>query len=127
MTVSFKLKVGMTLFHAQTMKELRIDKEIEQSYNEDSQEYKELCKEYTQVIGFARELDKDGFDKELLKELAKQAEQLEMETAKKIEDTVKQCYFQGTTAYILFGGYMINPKEFCAIRIDGFHTQFSKK
>ena len=127
MTVSFKLKVGMTLFHAQTMKELRIDKVIEQSYNEDSQEYKELCKEYTQVIGFARELDKDGFDKELLKELAKQAEQLEMETAKKIEDTVKQCYFQGTTAYILFGGYMINPKEFCAIRIDGFHTQFSKK
>ena len=58
MTVSFKLKMGMTLFHAQTMKELRIDKVIEQSYNEDSQEYKELCKEYTQVIGFARELDK---------------------------------------------------------------------
>lgn len=58
MTVSFKLMMGMTLFHAQTMKELRIDKVIEQSYNEDSQEYKELCKEYTQVIGFARELDK---------------------------------------------------------------------
>lgn len=66
MTVSFKLKMGMTLFHAQTMKELRIDKVIEQSYNEDSQEYKELCKEYTQVIGFARELDKTEFDKELL-------------------------------------------------------------
>lgn len=43
MTVSFKLMMGMTLFHAQTMKELRIDKVIEQSYNEDSQEYKELC------------------------------------------------------------------------------------
>ena len=41
MTVSFKLMMGMTLFHAQTMKELRIDKVIEQSYNEDSQEYKE--------------------------------------------------------------------------------------
>lgn len=119
--------MGMTLFHAQTMKELRIDKEIEQSYNEDSQEYKKLCEEYKEIVGFARELDKDGFDKELLKELAKQAEQLEMETVKKIEDTVKQCYFQGTTAYILFGGYMINPKEFCAIRIGGFHAQFSKK
>ncbi|WAX12227.1 hypothetical protein CS266P3_00030 [Clostridium phage CS266P3] len=50
------------------MKELWIDKVIEQSYNEDSQEYKELCKEYTQVIGFARELDKTEFDKELMKE-----------------------------------------------------------
>lgn len=117
----------MTLYHANTMKELCIDKEIEQSYDEDSQEYKEFCKEYTNIIGFERELDKDEFDKELLKELVKQAEQLEMETVKKIEDTVKQCYLQGTTAYIMFGGYMINPKEFCAIRIGGFNAYFRKK
>lgn len=117
----------MTLYHANTMKELRIDKKIEQSYDEDSQEYKDLCKEYMEIIGFTRELDKDEFDKELLKELAKQAEQLEMETVKQIENTVKQCYLKGTTAYITFGGYMINPKEFCAIRIDGFHAYFRKK
>ena len=127
MQISFKLTMSMTLYHANTMKELRIDKEIEQSYDEDSQEYKDLCKEYTEVIGFERELDKDEFDKELLKELAKQAEQLEMETVKQIENTVKQCYLQGTTAYIMFGGYMINPKEFCAISIGGFHAQFRKK
>lgn len=127
MQISFKLTMSMTLYHADTMKELCIDKEIEQSYNEDSREYKELCKEYTNTIGFTRELDKDEFDKELLKELAKQAEQLEMETVKQIENTVKQCYLQGTTAYILFGGYMINPKDFCAIRMGGFHVQFSKK
>lgn len=127
MQISFKLIMLMTLYHANTMKELCIDKEIEQSYNEDSQEYKKLCEEYKEIVGFARELDKDGFDKELLKELAKQAEQLEMETVKQIANTVKQCYLQGTTAYIMFGGYMINPKEFCAIRISGFHAQFSKK
>ena len=117
----------MTLYHTNTMKELRIDKEIEQSYNENSQEYKELCKEYTEIIGFARELDKDKFDKELLNELAKQVEQFEIEAVKQVEDTVKQCYIKGTTAYITFGGYMINPKEFCAIRVSGFHAQFSKK
>ena len=117
----------MTLYHANTMKELRIDNEIEQSYNEDSQEYKDLCKEYTEVIGFERELDKDEFDKELLKELAKQAEQFEMEAVKQVEDTVKQCYLKGTTAYITFGGYMINPKDFCAIRISDFNAYFKKK
>ena len=127
MQISFKLTMSMTLYHANTMKELRIDKEIEQSYDEDSQEYKDLCKEYMDIIGFTRELDKDEFDKELLKELAKQAEQLEMETIKQIENTVKQCYLQGTTAYIMFGGYMINPKEFCAIRIGGFNAYFRKK
>lgn len=127
MTVSFKLKMGMTLFHAQTMKELRIDKVIEQSYNEDSQEYKELCKEYTQVIGFARELDKTEFDKELMKVLAREAKEVQKETIEQIEQVVKNCYYQGATAYISFGGYMINPKEFCAIRLDGFDIQFNKK
>lgn len=127
MTVSFKLMMGMTLFHAQTMKELRIDKVIEQSYNEDSQEYKELCKEYTQVIGFARELDKTEFDKELMKELAREAKEAQKETIEQIEQVVKNCYYKGTTAYISFGGYMINPKEFCAIRLDGFDIQFNKK
>lgn len=119
--------MGMTLFHAQTMKELRIDKVIEQSYNEDSQEYKELCKEYTQVIGFARELDKTEFDKELMKELAREAKEVQKETIEQIEQVVKNCYYQGITAYISFGGYMINPKEFCAIRLDGFDIQFNKK
>ena len=117
----------MTLYHANTMKELCIDREVEQSYNEDSQEYKDLCKEYTEVIGFERELDKDKFDKELLKELARQAEQFEMKSVKQVENAVKQCYLKGTTAYIMFGGYIINPKEFCAIRIGDFHEQFSKK
>ena len=109
------------------MKELRIDKVIEQSYNEDSQEYKELCKEYTQVIGFARELDKTEFDKELMKELVREAKEVQKETIEQIEHVVKNGYYQGTTAYISFGGYMINPKEFCAIRLDGFDIQFNKK
>lgn len=127
MQISFKLTMSMTLYHANTMKELCIDKEIEQSYDEDSVEYKELCKEYTEIIGFERELDKDAFDKKLLEELVKQAKQFEMETVKQIEETVKQCYLQGTTAYISFGGYMINPKEFCAIRVGGFNAYFRKK
>ena len=99
MQISFKLTMSMTLYHANTMKELRIDNEIEQSYNEDSQEYKDLCKEYTEVIGFERELDKDKFDKELLNELAKQAEQFEMESVKQVEDTVKQCYLKHLCRY----------------------------
>ena len=109
------------------MKELRIDKEIEQCYDENSQEYKDLCKEYTEVIGFAREIDKTEFDKELMKELAREAKEVQKETIEQIEQVVKNCYYQGTTAYIMFGGYMINPKDFCAIRLDGFDIQFNKK
>lgn len=102
----------MVLYHAQTMKEMRIDKVIEQSYNEDSQEYKMLCDVYKEIIGFEREHDKDEFDKELLKTLAKEAEQAEKETIAQIEQTIKTCYLKGASAYVSFGGYMINPKDF---------------
>lgn len=127
MNVSFKITMSMVLYHAQTMKEMRIDKVIEQSYNEDSQEYKMLCDVYKEIIGFEREHDKDEFDKELLKTLAKEAEQAEKETIAQIEQTIKTCYLKGASAYVSFGGYMINPKDFCAVRIDGFNIQFNKK
>lgn len=127
MNVSFKITMSMTLYHAQTMKEMRIDKVIEQSYNEDSQEYKQLCDMYQNKVGFEREHNKDEFDKELLKTLAKEAQQAEKETIEKIEQTIKTCYLKGVSAYISFGGYMINPKDFCAVRIDGFNMQINKK
>lgn len=126
MKVGVKVKMGMTLFHAQTMKELRIDNVIEKCYDEDSPEYKNLCDEYTEIIGFKREEDKVAFDKELLIELAKEVKSREMETIKTIEETIKTCYLKNTSAYVTFAGHIINPKDFCAVRIDGFNVQFSK-
>lgn len=117
----------MTLYHAQTMKELKIDNVVEQCYHEESQKYKDLCEEYKEIIGFDRESDKDKFDKELMKELARDALKVQKETIESIENAVKDCFYQGTTAYISFGGYMINPKEFCAIRVETFDVQISKK
>ena len=115
------------MYHSQTMKELRIDNVVEQCYDEESQEYKDLCEKYEEIIGFERDSDKDRFDKELMKELASTAIKVQKETIEQIEDVVKNCFYQGTTAYISFGGYMINPKEFCAICVETFDVQISKK
>lgn len=117
----------MVLYHAQTMKEMRIDKVIEQSYNEDSQEYKKLCDEYKEIVGFEREHNKDEFDKELLKILAKDAQDVEKETVERIEQTIRTCYLKGYNGCVTFGGYIINVKDFCAVRLDGFNIQFNKK
>lgn len=127
MDVSFKLTMGMVLFHAHTMKELRIDKVIEQCYNEDSREYKELCKEYTEIVGFKREENVEEFDKELMKILAEQAVTSQKEVVGDIEKVVKTCYLKGATGFLSFGGYLINPRDFCAIRINNFDIKISKK
>ncbi len=126
MKVGVKIKMGMTLFHAQTMKELRIDNTIEVCYDEESPEYKNLCDEYTEIIGFKREEDKVAFDKELLIELAKEVKSRELEKIEKIEKTIRICYLNDTSAYVDFAGHIINPKDFCAVRVDGFNVQFSK-
>lgn len=127
MNVSFKMTMGMTLYHKYTMKELKISNVIEQSYDENSEEYREVCKRYEGEIGFKREQDVAEYDKMILAILSEEAKEKQMGIVSHIEDVVKNCYYQGTTAYISFGGYMINPNDFCAIRVDGFDIKFSKK
>ena len=127
MNLSFKLTMGMTLYHKYTMKELKISNVIEQSYDENGKEYREICKRCENEIGFKREQDVAGYDKAVLAILSEEAREAQMGIINHIEDVVKNCYYQGTTAYVSFGGYMINPNDFCAIRVDGFDIKFSKK
>lgn len=94
MKVGVKIKMGMTLFHAQTMKELRIDNTIEVCYDEESPEYKNLCDEYTEIIGYKREEDKVAFDKELLIELAKEVKSRELEKNRKNRENNKSLLFK---------------------------------
>lgn len=126
MKVGFKLKMGMTLFHKQTMKELTIDRTIEQSYNEDSEEYQRLCKEYDGEIGFERSQGKDEFDAELMILLSDAAKRTQMEVIEEITHVIKQCYHQGTTGYISFAGYVINVCDFCAVRVNAFDVKIRK-
>ena len=71
MQVSFKVSLSMELLHKLTMQKLVINEDIERVYDEDSEEYTELCNDYCNLIGFSREEDKETFDKELMLLLAK--------------------------------------------------------
>ena len=127
MVLSLVVNLGMTLFHTQTMKELIIDDEIKQSFDENSQEYKNICQEYAEQIGFEREEDKDKFDEGIMKILVSQAKEEQLKTIEQIEEVIRNCYYQDTSAYVSFGGYLINPKHFCAIRVDGFDIKVNKR
>lgn len=126
MRIEFELKMGMVLYHKVTMKEFDIDNTIRKVYNEDSQEYKKLCEEYKEIIGFERDSDKDSFDKELMKELMSLQKDIYLETVKQISDVVKKCYSGNFTGYIDFAGYIINPNDFCAMSVKEFSYKFKK-
>lgn len=50
---------------------LTVDNEIGMEYNEDSEEYENLCNRYESIIGFDRNKNKEKFDKEILNLLSK--------------------------------------------------------
>lgn len=74
-----------------------------------------------------RNEDKASFDEMLLTELVKQAKQVVKDSVSNIANVIKQCYFKDVNAYIEFGGYIINPKQFCAVEIGEYKTNISKE
>lgn len=129
MQVSFKISLSMELLHKLTMQKLVINEDVERVYDEDSEEYTELCNDYCKTIGFSREEDKDMFDKELMLLLAKDGKQASEEKIKTIIDVAKSTFMYKEEIYsvIMFGGYIINPKDFCAIKVGKIDVSINKK
>lgn len=117
----------MCFYHKDTLEKLVIDREIGGEYNEESEEYKLICMDYEVTFGFKRDEDKASFDEMLLTELVKRAKQKMRETIERISAVIKKCYLEDANAVIEFGGYIINPKQFCAVEIGEYKTNISKE
>lgn len=126
MKISLTVSSKMKMYHAETMKEFVVDNDVKREYDEQDEEYKKLCEDYSEIIGFAREKDRDRFDKELMLILSEEIKQKEMEVISALQETVKTCYLKNTNGYISFGGFMINPRWFCVIRVEAFKVNISK-
>ena len=107
---------------------LTVDNEIGMEYNEDSEEYESLCNRYESFIGFERNKNKDKFDKELLNIICKDV----TDRTKKIMDKIVDVYKKSLTdrdfrGWIEFGGYILNPLDFSAVKFTNFRTQIFKR
>ena len=127
MVLKYKVTCKMNLYHKDTLEKLTIDRVVNGEYNEESEEYKLICSEYETKFGFMRDEDKASFDEMLLTDLVKQAKQVVKDSVSNIANVIKQCYLEDANAYIEFGGYIINPKQFCAVEIGEYKTNISKE
>lgn len=129
MVLKYEVTCKMNLYHKDTLEKLVIDREIGGEYNEESEEYKLICMDYEVMFGFKRDEDKASFDEMLLTELVKRAKQTMRDSVNEIVQVIKRCYLEDekVTAVIEFGGYIINPKQFCAVEIGEYKTNISKK
>ena len=107
---------------------LTVDNEIGMEYNEDSEEYENLCNRYESIIGFDRNKNKDKFDKELLNIICKDVTD---RTKDKIDNIVavykKSLTDRDFRGWIEFGGYILNPLDFSAVKFANFRTHIFKR
>lgn len=116
MKIKIELGMRMDLYHKQTMQLLKIDTKVVKEHDSDSEAYKELCEHYRETIGYDREGNESKYDAEVAKLLSEDAKESLLGSVKTIMDVVKQCYREGYSGYIEFGGYVLNPEDFCAVR-----------
>lgn len=127
MQIVIELNMRMVAYHKTTMQKLTIDKNIRQSYNEDSEEYKTICENYEQISGMKREENKDAFDKELVNYITTECGKQNKESVAKIMSVYKESILENKNAWIEFEGCVLNANDFCAIKLDGFSIKASKQ
>lgn len=130
MQIEISVDVRVTFYHKQTMKELVIDNRISQKYNEDSEEYLSLCREYENDIGFPREGDKEKFDRLFSAMLCDRAREEWENRLNIITEVMRKAFLDGykdnVTGCIELCGYLLNPKDFCAVSVDRFNIRANK-
>lgn len=127
MKLKIECKLTGTFVQRKSGVKLVVDNVVSKEYNEDSPEYEELCELWRNTIGFDREVDKDNFDKKLLTLVAEQAKQTLKTSVEKIVRIFKCVWIDSKTpSFVEFGGYLLNPKDFSAIRISEIKTDISK-
>lgn len=120
MVLKVNVVLSMVLYNKNNMEPLKIEKKITKRWEEKSEEYKELCARYRETIGYERGntiQEKDRYDKKVLELAAKEVTENMLETVDIIENVVRQCYTQKTGAFVEYAGYIINPADFCAIKV----------
>lgn len=107
---------------------LTVDNEIGMEYNEDSEEYENLYNRYESIIGFDRNKNKEKFDKEILNLLSKDVSN---RTKDKIDNIVavykKSLTDRDFRGWLEFGGYILNPLDFSAVKFANFRTHIFKR
>ena len=127
MRLRLKVKISVVFYARKSLNPLTIDNVIEKEYNEESEEFKQLSIEFEKKSGLKRNGNEDEFDKKFLGHLVDETKKSQINTINRIAKVIKECYYEDKYAYIELCGYIINPKDFCAVKISGFEFEVSKQ
>lgn len=118
MKLHLEMKMRMILYNKYNMEPLLIENVLKEEWEEESEEYQELVRKYEGSIGYVREkkVEKE-YDAELLKLAASEAKESMLASVMKVASVIRESFLYNRCAYVEYMGYIINPKDFCAVRV----------
>ena len=122
-----KIESEIELMHI-SGKQVVLSDNITKEFDEFSEEYKVLCDEYKNLVGFEREENKDEFDKKLLMVLVAEIKLEKQKALDNILEVVNKIYQspQKYDGYVQIQGATIRVKDFSYFRIKNLTQEFIK-
>lgn len=113
----YKIKVEeeAVFIHSRTMQRLNVKECIETNCG-DLEEMERVAEEYDVEINV--DSNSPEYEKKLVEAIGEMLRLKAVERVNKISDTLREIYLKDMNGVIELGGYMLNAKEFCGMKIQ---------
>lgn len=109
-------------------KEIVSQNVIEQSIDENSDEYKKLCEEKETEFGFKRSDDVEKFDKKIMEQISDECKKVSEKRFNEIIETFKTSILnKHVSAYVNVGKVVIDLNDVAAIEANDFRVRIIKE
>lgn len=121
MSICIECISSINLYTKGSGQKITLEKNVKQTYEEDSQTFKDICEEYKEIIGVDREENKKEHDKNLVKILVEETKKVEKENIDNFLGVWKKMFLGKAKAGVCeFAGAVINPADFSIVQIEKF-------
>ena len=115
MVYKIKINIDAVFIHARTLQKLNIKECIETDCG-DLEEMERVAEEYDIEINV--DSNSSEYEKKLIEAIGEMLRLKAVDRVNKISDTLREIYLKDMNGVIELGGYMLNAKEFCCIKIQ---------
>ena len=121
--ITVQIELGMVLFHKHGLEPLNIAERLEHTYVKGTEQYEDAVNRWKEETGNEHE----PTEKELGEWVNGVFVRRTQERIDSITDVFTDIFLHDKTGCIQFGGYVINPCDFSAMRFDKFNISVRGK
>lgn len=110
-----KINIDAVFIHARTMQRLNVKECVETGCG-DLEEMEKVAEEYD--IEVNADSNSPDYEKKLIEAISEMLRLKAVDRVNKISDTLREIYLKDMNGVIELGGYMLNAKEFCGVKIQ---------